>query len=148
MNHHKVPALESAPVNNPDSFSTSASVTLGDCRFISHVTVKQDGSYEFTNSAMRYFVETTPPPSLHSLVQNIQKKRPFRWFNHPKHLDSIIAGCLSPSTSSSPNLEEHILGTRKNVILTWRGILTKCLLLTRNVELFVYLNLIIIVGSF
>ncbi|KAK7453939.1 hypothetical protein VKT23_011451 [Stygiomarasmius scandens] len=129
MNHHKAPALESAPINHPDSLSTGASVTLGDCRFISHVTVKQDGSYECTNSTMRYFFKPTPPPSLHSIVQNIQKKRPFRWFNHPKHLDSIIAGCLSPSTTSElPSLEEHILGTRKNVILTWRGILTKIFL--------------------
>ncbi|KAK7442789.1 hypothetical protein VKT23_016034 [Stygiomarasmius scandens] len=129
-NHDLTPVLTdpSTSTSKPESPPTTINVTLGDCRFISHITTKEDGSYECTNSAMRYFAEPINPTSslsLRSRVQNILKQQPGRWFDHPKHLDPIIAGCLSPSVRSSSrvNLEEHILG--RNVVLTWRKILTR-----------------------
>ncbi|KAL0061441.1 hypothetical protein AAF712_009159 [Marasmius tenuissimus] len=96
---------------------------LGDCRFIAHIKTQEDGSFEVNSTTpIRIF-----PSSNESLlldlgpaVRGIQKRRPFRFFQHPKHLDSIVGGCLE-----SENV--HFM-RETNVVVTWRGVLTKIFL--------------------
>ncbi|KAF9257922.1 hypothetical protein L218DRAFT_981894 [Marasmius fiardii PR-910] len=99
-------------------------LTLGPCHLIAHITTKNDGSYEINShpGAMRIFPATNENRYLNlgPTVQKLMKRRPFTFFQHPKHLDSIISGCIDSGNA-------HIL-QKPNTVVTWRGILTKIFL--------------------
>ncbi|KAK7051194.1 hypothetical protein VNI00_004694 [Paramarasmius palmivorus] len=96
---------------------------LGECELIAHLSVEENGFYKVNDetavpifSSMLQDVRLDLGPR----VRQIEKQRPFRYFQHPKHLDCIIAGCIA---SGMPHLF-----TAANGVVTWRGILTKIFL--------------------
>ncbi|KAF5353681.1 hypothetical protein D9758_008608 [Tetrapyrgos nigripes] len=157
MNSGNYPSTTSFDSSIPaGAVSTSSELdrpTLGECHFVSDLTILED-FYECNDTAMRYFVGATSDSatsdsltlegngashvnligqpnvtvSLTKPVQNILKKRPFRWFNHPKHLDSIISACLSAAPVPASGIGESEYLAKENVVITWRGILTKIFL--------------------
>ncbi|KAL0066382.1 hypothetical protein AAF712_006641 [Marasmius tenuissimus] len=110
----------SPPVTQSDE---SQMQQLGDCRFIAHIQTQDDGSYEMNSTTpIRIFPSSNENRllDLGPAVRRIQKLRPLRFFQHPKHLDSIVGGCL---VSENANFLQ-----KGNVVLTWRGVLTRIFL--------------------
>jgi hypothetical protein len=132
--------------------------TLGECHFISNLTILEDfyecsdtamRSFNFI-SAAGCFERSLPadtgiedsasvnrvqdpklletPINLQERVQHILTTRPFRWFGHPKHLDSVISACVPQDIKAGVATRSiggvNYLG-KDHVIVTWRGILTK-----------------------
>ncbi|KAG7091540.1 hypothetical protein E1B28_010569 [Marasmius oreades] len=96
---------------------------LGPCQLIAHITTKHDGSYEINDhSATRIFPSTNENRCLNlgPTVRKILGRSPFTFFEHPKHLDSIISGCVLSGN-------QHVL-KEANTVVTWRGILTRIFL--------------------
>ncbi|KAL0575855.1 hypothetical protein V5O48_006105, partial [Marasmius crinis-equi] len=98
---------------------------LGDCQFVAHVMTKDDGTWEVnSHSPIRIFPSSNANENrcldLAPTVRQIQNRRPFRFFEHPKHLDSIVGGCID--SGNTRFLKED------KVVVTWRGVLTRIFL--------------------
>ncbi|EEB90026.1 hypothetical protein MPER_11822 [Moniliophthora perniciosa FA553] len=96
---------------------------LGQCELIAHITIEENGAYKANDKTAIPIFSTSLQDSCLDLgprVRQIEKQRPFRYFNHPKHLDSIIWGCIGAGKRG--------LFKSSNVVMTWRGVLTKIFL--------------------
>ncbi|ESK85783.1 hypothetical protein Moror_2425 [Moniliophthora roreri MCA 2997] len=96
---------------------------LGQCKLIAHISVEENGAYKANDETAIPIFSTSLRDSCLDLgprVRQIEKQRPFRYFKHPKHLDSIIWGCIAAGKCD--------FFKSSNTIVTWRGILTKIFL--------------------
>ncbi|RDB16074.1 Decapping nuclease RAI1 [Hypsizygus marmoreus] len=94
-------------------------ISFGTIDYIGNVSIDENGHYRLGDSAMRTFEPLALPVNLVPSKQRILLTKPHLFYQHPKHLDSILDTCL---------LAGRIDALSAADVIAWRGMLTKILL--------------------